>query len=59
MEKRKKGLFIGPSFFGGRLERPFKESAATGNLLTVSDTVGLFGFPVDRNNGKFFTRHWG
>jgi hypothetical protein len=44
MGKGKKGLFMGPGFFGGRLVQPRKVSVATGNLQTVSDTVGLFGF---------------
>jgi len=44
MEKGKKGLFMGPGLFGGRLVQPRKVSVATGNLQSVSDTVGLFGF---------------
>ena len=44
MEKGKKGLFMGPNLFGGRLVQPLKVSVATGNLQSVSDTVGLFGF---------------
>ena len=44
MEKGKKGLFMGPGFFGGRMVQPHKVSVATGNLWTVSDTEGLFGF---------------
>ena len=44
MENGKKGLFMGPSFFGGRLVQSRKVSVATRDLRTVSDTVGLFGF---------------
>jgi hypothetical protein len=40
----KKGLFMGPGFFGGRMVQPHKVSVATGNLWTVSDAEGLFGF---------------
>jgi hypothetical protein len=44
MEKGKKGLFMGPGFFGGRMVQPHKVSVVTGNLQMVSDTVGLFWF---------------
>jgi hypothetical protein len=44
IEKGKKGLFMGPGFFGGRMVQPHKVSVATGNLWAVSDTEGLFGF---------------
>jgi len=56
MEKGKKGVFMGPGFFGGRMVQPHKVSVATGNLWTVSDTEGCLGFPVDLDNSKSFTR---